>query len=67
MPTYADFAADRDRAARRAQQDRLMAERHRAFDLSAQDRHMKYERPQFVVVTASEAYREGYEAIRWDA
>ena len=65
MPTYADNAADRERAAQRRAQDRLMAERHRAFDLSAQDHHMKYERPQFAVVTASDAFREGYDAIQW--
>ena len=42
-----------------------MTARHRAFDLSAQDRHVKSERPHFAVVTASDAFRAGYEAIAW--
>ena len=67
MATYAENAADRERADRRHAQDRLMAKRHYAYDLSAQDRHMKYERPQFAVVTASAAFREGYDAIKWGA
>ena len=42
-----------------------MAARHAEFDLSAKDMHMKYERPSFIVVTASEAFRAGYETIDW--
>ena len=49
----------------RAIGDAAMKERHRGFDLSAQDNHMKYERPQFTVVTATDAYREGYDKIDW--
>ena len=65
MPTYAENAAQRERAARRQAQDRLMAERHFAFDLSARDRHAKSERPHFAVVMASAGFRAGYEAIAW--
>lgn len=42
-----------------------MAALHRSFDLSAQDNHMKYERPSFAVVTASDAFRKGYDDIDW--
>ena len=70
MATYAENAADRERADRRRAQDRLMAKRHYAYDLSAQDRHMKYERPQFAVVgegtrTAQENYLQGYAQVAW--
>ena len=52
--------------AQRAVQDAVMAERHAGFDKSAQDVHMKYERPSFSVVgegtkSAQDAYREGWE------
>ena len=67
MPTYADNAADRERTAQRRTQDQIMAQRHRAFDLSAQDRHVKSERPHFAVVMAGDAYRAGYEAIAWSS
>ena len=67
MPTYADNAADRDRAARKQAQDRVMAQRHRDFDRSAQDQHVKSERFSFAVVTASPAFRAGYEKIAWHA
>ena len=68
MPTYADNAAVRERASRRAAQDRIMNARHRDFDLSAQDRHMKYERPSFScpgegTLAAQEAYLAGWERI----
>lgn len=49
----------------RAISDAVIKERHRMFDLQAQDNTMKYERPQFAVVTATEAFREGYEKIDW--
>ena len=65
MATYAQNALTRERAEQRRTQDQIMAHRHRAFDLSSQDTHHKYERPQFVVVTASDAFRAGYEAISW--
>ena len=45
----------------RAISDAGMKERHEMFDLQAQDNTMKYERPQFAVVTASKAFREGWE------
>ncbi len=45
----------------RAVSDAVMKERHKMFDLQAKDNTMKYERPQFAVVTASEAFREGWE------
>lgn len=68
MPTYAETAAARERAARRARQDARDAARERAFDLSAQDTHMKYERASFAVVgegtkAAQDAYRQGWERI----
>lgn len=48
--------------------DAAMAERHRGFDLSAQDNHSKFERAKFAVVgegtrAAYGAYREGWERI----
>lgn len=63
MPTYAENAHRRDLAQRRAAQDARDAARHRAFDLSAQDQHVKSERAHFAVVTASDAFREGYDRI----
>lgn len=65
MPTYAENAAARERAERKRVSDREMAVRHAGFDLSAGDIHLKYERPSFTVVTASVAFREGYDQIRW--
>lgn len=57
-------------AAQRAVQDAVMSERHRGFDTSAKDIHMKYERPQFAIVgegtrSAQEAYRKNYALIDW--
>ena len=65
MPTYADYAAQRERAAKKVAQDRRDAVRHAGFDLSAQDHHMKSERAHFAVVTASPAFRRGYTRIDW--
>lgn len=70
MPTYAEHAHRREIAARRKRQDARDAARHAAFDLSAQDVHMKYERPHFAVVgegsaSANENYRRHYTAIDW--
>ena len=67
MATYAEHAATRERAAQRRAQDQVLTARHRAFDLSAQDRHMKYERPHFAIVTASDDFRRGYDRIDWRA
>jgi hypothetical protein len=63
MPTYAENAADRERKERRAVTDKQMAAQHALFDLQAKDNRMKYERPSFIVVTASDAYREGWDRI----
>lgn len=52
-----------EKAVRNAALDAEVAERHAGFDLSAQDNHMKYERASFVVVTATEAYRDGIERM----
>lgn len=70
MATYAENAAARERAARKAAQDRMLDVRHAAFDQSAQDHHMKYERAHFAVVgegstSAIDNYRRGYDAIDW--
>ena len=45
-------------------------ERHRGFDLSAQDNHSKFDRPFFVVLgegskSANENYQQGYALIDW--
>ena len=63
MPTYAENAHRRERDERRAVQNAILNKRHREFDLSAQDNHMKYERPSFAVVTASDAFRKGWDEI----
>lgn len=65
MPTYRDYQRQRELKAQRARQDARDAALHREFDLSAKDNHMKYERAQFAVVTASDAFRVGYDQIRW--
>jgi hypothetical protein len=65
VATYAENAHRREIAARRRVQDARDAARHRAFDLAAQDNHFKYERAHFAVVTASDAFRAGYEQIDW--
>ena len=62
------YWSDSELARNRRVQDGLLAERHRDFDLSAQDRHMKYERAQFAVVgegshEALDAYRTNYDLI----
>lgn len=64
---YRFYAHRRELQARRRAQDRRDAARHAAFDRSAQDQHGKSERAHFCVVTASDAFRRGYEAIRWSA
>lgn len=60
---YKFFSDQRIRAARNAAQDSARNALHRQFDLSAQDHHSKSERPSFTVVTASEAYRAGWERM----
>lgn len=68
MPTYAENARRREIAQRRRAQDANDAARHRMFDLQAQDKTAKFERPQFAVVgegsrTAQENYMIGYTRI----
>ncbi len=68
MPTYAENAKQRDIKARRQAQDARDAIQHRAFDLQAQDKTAKFERPRFSVVgegsrSANENYLIGYERI----
>ena len=68
MPTYPELAARRERDTRRAAQDVRDAARHRGFDRSAQDLHVKSERAHFAVVgegsaAAQARYRTAYERI----
>ena len=68
MPTYAENAHRREIAARRQAQDARDAAQHRAFDLQAQDKTAKFERPRFSVVgegsrSSQENYRRHYEQI----
>lgn len=65
----------RERAERRARQDRFLAAQQAFCDGHVREntdkrggwRVMKYERAQFAVVTASDAYRRGYEQIQWNS
>jgi hypothetical protein len=55
----------------RRSQDSVLAERHRQWDLQAQDNTPKHHRAHFAVVgegtrSAQERYLNGYTAIRWD-
>ena len=68
MPTYADYAADRERAARKAAQDRHIDTLHARFDACAGEVRMKSERAHFAVGgegtrSAQENFRRGYAAI----
>ena len=68
MATYAEHAAIRERAARKAAQDRHHDALHARFDATAGEIRMKYERAHFAVVgegtrSANENYRHGYDAI----
>ena len=59
-------------AANRRAQDRIMAERHHQWDVSAQDNHAKSERAHFAVVgegtrSALDAYRVNYSLIDWES
>jgi len=67
---YRHYAHQRDVAARRAGQDARDAARHAAFDLQAQDKTAKFERPVFSVVgegsrAAQDAFRSNYDRIDW--
>lgn len=66
------YWSDSELARNRHAQDGVLAERHRDFDLSAQDHHMKYERASFAVVgegtrSTNERYQWGYALIDWSA
>jgi hypothetical protein len=68
VATWGEIKRNDERTLRRKAQDAHLVERHRNFDLSAQDNHMKYERAHFAVVgegtrTAQENYRAGWERI----
>ena len=68
MPTYAENARQREILRRRRAQDARDAEVHRMFDLQAQDRTPKSDRPHFAVVgegtrSAQDSYRANYERI----
>lgn len=49
--------------AKRAVQDREMRQFHAYLDEAAKDTRHKYERPSFIVVTSSEAFRRGWDEI----
>ncbi len=68
MATWAQHYAQADLKANRAAQDIVLRERHRAFDLQAQDRTPKSDRPHFAVVgegsrAAQDRYRHNYDRI----
>lgn len=71
--TYARNALKTELAGRRERQNAYIARTSAQFtaetaartDKRGNYKAMKYERASFTVVTASEAYREGYEAIDW--
>lgn len=71
MSTYAENSADRERAARKKAQDAHIDKVTRACDADVaantskrgEWKRMKYERASFTVVTASEAYRKGWDEI----
>ena len=74
MTTYAQNAQTRELSGRRSRQDRHIASQTARFNAEMAARTdkrggwktMKYERPSFTVVTASDAFRKGYDAIEWD-
>lgn len=68
MPTYSENANQREIASRRRTQDARDAVLHRQFDLQAQDKTPKSDRPHFAVVgegslAAQERYRVNYQRI----
>lgn len=73
MATYAENAASRERAARKGNQDRFLSAQQSYFDADVKAntdkrggwKRMKYERAEFTVVTASDAFRAGYDQIEW--
>jgi hypothetical protein len=73
LATYAENAASRERAARKGAQDRFLSAQQQHFDADVKAntdkrggwKRMKYERAEFTVVTASDAFREGYDKINW--
>lgn len=72
MATYQEIYKQERRTQRRAAQDAVLRERHARYDLMAQDKRAKFERPVFSVVgegtTASQdAFRAGYDRIDWRA
>lgn len=69
---YRHYAAKRELASKRVAQDAAMRSRHAQFDLQAQDRTAKFERPSFIVVgegsrEANDSYSLGYDRIDWSA
>ena len=72
MSTYAENQAARERKVRKASQDAFLRRQTAQLDAetaAGTDKRgnwkgaMKYERPSFTVVTASEAFREGWDRI----
>ena len=66
MPSYEHYRYQRELTEKRRVQDALVTERHRQWNLAAQDRTPKSDRPHFAVVgegsqSAQDAYREGWE------
>ena len=74
MSTYAENQAARERKQRKVAQDQFLSHQTARFDAEAAagtDKRgnwtgMKYQRPSFTVVTASDAFRAGYDHIKWD-
>lgn len=73
MSTYAENAAARERSGRKVAQDNFLRGQTQLFDGQAAEgtdkrgnwKGMKYERPSFTVVTASDKFRTGYDQITW--
>lgn len=70
MPTYADYAAAKERTERRALQDRAMRREQALLDGLSQNLYHKHDRPHFAVVgegsrSANDAYQRGYALIDW--
>jgi hypothetical protein len=68
MATYAENAAKAELRDRRAAQDVALRERHARWDVQAQDKRHKYERPHFAVLgegsrSANENYLRNYDRI----
>jgi len=70
MPTWAQHYAAQDRKDRRAAQDIALRARHAEWDLRAQDRTPKSDRPHFAVVgdgsrAAQDNFRVNFARIDW--